>query len=250
MIQKTFPDSACAIKRALAALAAASALQASAQVARRNLADAECVSWTPGQWNSAQGSINVVDERPPALSGGKSLRLRADFPGGGFAFWSAGPSDARIPGRCTSVSAWVRAREAGYDWSIHFLNADGKEEVAGRKFELGFKTKPGAWVRQEFQIPADWKQPLRLNSIAGHNWDHRNDTGPSQAQLDVAELSVQTDISAVTNSDSLISAELQFDAPGNLFLTGAEPKAWLRLGNWTGRTLTVSTTGEVRDAAD
>ncbi len=233
-----------------AALAAACALHAPAQTASRNLADPQAVAWTPGQWNSAQGSLGMVDERPPVMSGSAaSLRLRADFPGGGFAFWSAGPTETHIPGRCVAVSVWVRARESGYDWALHFLNADGKDQVAGRKFEFGLKTKPGEWVRQEFRIPAEWKQPLQFSGIAGHNWDHRNDTAPSQAQLDAAGLIVEADISAVTNVDSLISAELQFDAPGNLFFTDTEPKAWLRIGNWTGRALTIETAGEVCDAS-
>jgi hypothetical protein len=134
--------------------------------------------WVAFQWNKAKCAVALSDDIPEALRGQvtpeKSLAMTISWPaGGGFAFSKIDPGDKAkyaTPYRMSMVSLWVKGT-SGHVLEVHFEH-EGKQKTAdGKELKVSLgKLAFGEWQRLDAAIPADWPQPLAINSIAQHNY--------------------------------------------------------------------------------
>lgn len=154
---------------------------ARAEEATRTISDMNTPGeWVEYQWNGAKGRLAVRPEFPAELKGKggeeTSLGVKTVWPGGeGMKFCSivpANPAQTEVPFKLLRVSLWVKGSGTGHNGEIHFT-ANGQEKGPdGKPYKIAFKT-PITWTdwrRVEFEIPADWQQPLAIKSVTVHSW--------------------------------------------------------------------------------
>jgi hypothetical protein len=231
----------------LVIVAASASLASGEGLVARNLADAAS-AWKPSPWNIASGKIGWSEDVPKEAGGAtrQSLQLAVNYSGKGFEFFSIEPATGQIPGHCRRASVWVKAGAADYSWALKFKDADGNEQLDGKKLEWDLKAEAGRWTKLEFGVPSNWKQPIRLASLSAHNWNHKQKA--AEAVLWVYDLRVETDIAGVADRSGLLKVEVGSEAPRNVFLEG-EPVAYrIACDSWLGRTLRGTLSYRVTDA--
>ena len=212
----------------------------------RNMTDPLASSWQPGPYNSAAGQVTVTNAVPPDQPRtGASLRIAVDYSGKGFEFCSIIPASGQIPGLCRRGSVRALVSDSTHAWMLAFKDARGRSEIDGKKLEIAIKGRPGSWTTTSFTIPPAWEQPLALSAISAHNWESKTKT--AHAELLIHDLIVETDVSAVTNTASLVRAGMTGPAVNNVIVEG-EPVAWtVSVDSWLGSPLAGSLTWSFQD---
>ncbi len=204
---------------------------------RRLCADFSTFPFEKSPWNIASGSFKMVAETPEGAGSEakESMSFTADFAGKGFAHFTACPINGKIPGDAKCVRFWAKCDADGAAWVVKFKNAQGKDEVEKKKLEYGIKSTKGKWVKQEFQIPADWERPVSLSGFLAHNWSKQSDTFSST--LLVYGLEVETDTSKAADKSALFACEARTGVENNVFAEGESPTFSVSLDSWLGTKL-------------
>ncbi|MBV9468425.1 MAG: hypothetical protein JOZ57_04215, partial [Abitibacteriaceae bacterium] len=167
----------------------------------------EAQSWIIGEDSTASGSAKLVGDSPAEIqaSSKQSMVMEAQFSGGGFEYYHATPSQPlTIPGVTKSLSVWVRGDgQKNYGWTLQFKDGWGRNEVNGTKLEWEMsKGVQDGWKKVSFTVPADWVQPLTIDTVLVHNWEAKTTKATVRFWMD--ELQVATDISDVDPQTGLL----------------------------------------------
>lgn len=124
------------------------------------------MAWVQGQWVSASGKVQLVDDAPPGSVWKRCIEVEVNFPGKGFMFYNAEPAKPLlVPGMLKTLSIWHR----GPGGTITMVDGWNRGEVQGKKIEWGIGASE-EWKQSNFTVPADWVQPIRITGLATHNW--------------------------------------------------------------------------------
>lgn len=144
-------------------------------------------AWRVYEWNSAPGTMQLVDDAPPTSTEGpveRSLEATIDWPRDDeFRFFSLTQVMGRgpIPFRLLEVRVWVRGSGDGHHMELHFTDGEGKDGKVG----LGALTFEG-WQQLSAPIPAEVPQPITVKGLTWHSWGMTGAGGP--ATVAVAQL--------------------------------------------------------------
>ncbi len=129
------------------------------------------VPWIQGEYVSAGGRVQLVEDAPPGADAKRSIEMLVEFPGKGFMFYNAEPAKPLlVPGRLQKLTLWHK----GPGGIINFRDGWNRGEYKGRKFEWGLPDASAGWKQSTFAIPVDWVQPIRLAGVSTHNWGADN----------------------------------------------------------------------------
>ena len=154
--------------------------------------------WKAGQYNSATGTVSIIDDFPAELQtdGGaprRSLQADLKFPGfgDGFKFWSLEPSTpTAIPFKLLKLSLWMKSPNTPQFLEFQFKDAGGKSvKVSPSPGNLSF----AGWRQVSARIPATFAQPLTFMGISVHNYG-LND--PAAFQVAFTRLEATVDAAA------------------------------------------------------
>ena len=205
-------------------------------IVTRNLADPAANSWGPATWNTAMGSAGRSSDVPSEnASGTESVLMKVSFSGKGFEYFTITPGTGALPGHVKSVSVWAKVSNDRYSWALKFKDAQGRDQVNGKKLELGFKPAVGDWKRFDFTIPSNWKQPLEFTGVLVHNWNRKQDK--KDVSLLIHGLEVSTDCTGVPE-DELLKVNITSSNDRNLFPTGQPVRYSVGIDSWLGEELT------------
>lgn len=130
--------------------------------------------WRTYAWNRAPGTVELVDEGPPGATEPSTAVTIAWPAGDEFRFFAVEPAVSRgpIPYRLRRIRLWVRGTGDAHFLEVHFSDSTGQ----GVKVGLGAVDFEG-WRELAADIPADWSQPLRFQSVTWHNWGMKDAGG-------------------------------------------------------------------------
>ncbi len=147
------------------------------------------VPWIQGEYVSAGGRVQLVEDAPPGSDTTRCIEMLVEFPGKGFMFYNAEPAKPLlVPGRLQKLTLWHK----GPGGTINLRDGWNRGEVKGKKLEWGLPDASDGWKRSSYSIPSDWVQPIRIHGISTHNWG--DDKRPLTKSIRLAGLEAVYDL--------------------------------------------------------
>ena len=160
--------------------------------------------WQTDQYNKASGTAALVGDVPAALKNSKqALQAKISFSDKGFEWFSVTPNEPLyIPGKTKRVSLWAKTSNPQFGLSVGFHNSwyQGKQDGKDLKASFNFK-QANTWQRFDFQVPADWRQPIAIAGVSSHNWSTKGTA--HDVEIHVDNISVETDISGLDENGQI-----------------------------------------------
>lgn len=216
--------------------------------ATRIISDLEKTPWKMSQWNKAVGSFSSAKECAAGSEKGASIKISVNYSGNGFEHLNVYPVTGVVPGRCRKVSLWAKGSAPKYSWKLTFKDAEGRKKVNGKKLEATIKAIDGEWTKTEFSIPADWAQPITLSGITAHNWNKKNEK--AEVSIIVSDIKIETDVSAISDVNELLSFQVETDTERNIFTSDAPVLYRLVMDSWRSTVTEGKLTYIIKDASD
>jgi len=203
-----------------------------AAVVSRSLSNLDRIPWELSPWNKAGGGFASDDDVPPGVSAAGTIRISVDYSGNGFEHFNVHPVKGLVPGSCRKVSLWAKGGGEGFSWALSFRDAEGRDTVDGKKLSANIDQVIGEWTKTEFSIPEAWIQPITIGGITAHNWSKQKEE--ADLSLLISDFVVETDVSAISNANDLLSVQVETGSERNIFTDDVSVSYRLALDSWAG----------------